>query len=165
MEDVKEEDVSDAAEASEQEDDEVEPDADDETMAKTLNTFERAKGVEFDGKLRRLTPNDSPAQLLNRTDTLLPEWKKMPIHPLLKKGLHKLGFTKPTEIQKQAIPIAVNGTAASSGDEDDGSDEDMENKETEHKLRDVVGVAETVGHTFVVVQVPRSSGLGCIGFR
>jgi superfamily II DNA/RNA helicase len=66
----------------------------------------------------------------------------MPIHPLLKKGLHKLGFTKPTEIQKQAIPVAVNGSPASE-EEGDESDEDMEGQ-PEKRLRDVVGVAETV---------------------
>jgi hypothetical protein len=63
VEDVKEEDVPDAAEASEPEDDEVAPDADDETTAKTLNTFERAKGVEFDGKPHPLTSNDSSSSI------------------------------------------------------------------------------------------------------
>lgn len=51
-EDIKEEDVTEAAEASEQEeDDKVEPEVEDEVSAKALNTFERAKDVEFDGKL------------------------------------------------------------------------------------------------------------------
>lgn len=75
-------------------------------------------------------------------DCLLPEWKDLPLHPLLKKGLHKLGFTKPTEIQKQAIPMAINGTSTSSDDVDAGSDVEMES--APKRSRDVVGVAETV---------------------
>jgi superfamily II DNA/RNA helicase len=59
---------------------------------------------------------------------------------LLKKGLHKLGFTKPTEIQKQAIPMAINGTSAA--DVDAGSDVEMDS--APKRSRDVVGVAETV---------------------
>lgn len=68
----------------------------------------------------------------------------MPIHPLLKKGLHKLGFTKPTEIQKQAIPMAVNGTSPTTDDQENESDQDVEMEQSEKRLRDVVGVAETV---------------------
>ena len=71
----------------------------------------------------------------------------MPLHPLLKKGLHKLGFTKPTEIQKQAIPMAVNGTTVSSEKHDATSDEDMETESAPKRSRDVVGVAETVSRS------------------
>lgn len=46
--------------------------------------------------------------------------------------------------------MAVNGTAASSGDNVDETDEDMENEHTEKRLRDVVGVAETVSHSIAV---------------
>lgn len=55
-------------------------------------------------------------------DSLLPLWTEFPLHPLIKRGLHKLGFTDPTEIQKRAIPVALQ-----SG-------------------KDVVGVAETVSN-------------------
>lgn len=68
----------------------------------------------------------------------------MPIHPLLKKGLYKLGFTKPTEIQRRAIPVAVNGSEPVSGEDGNETDEDMEDAQSENRLRDVVGVAETV---------------------
>lgn len=52
-------------------------------------------------------------------DSLLPSWTGIPLHPLLKRGLHRLGYSTPTEIQKRAIPVGIQ-------------DE-----------RDVVGVAET----------------------
>src|SRR3954469_18615718 len=53
------------------------------------------------------------------SDDLMPEWKDLGLAPALKRGLWGLGFTKPTEIQKRAVPFALGG-------------------------RDVVGVAETV---------------------
>jgi ATP-dependent RNA helicase DDX24/MAK5 len=51
----------------------------------------------------------------------MPEWKDLALAPALKRGLWGLGFTKPTEIQKRAVPFAMDG-------------------------RDVVGVAETVSY-------------------
>ncbi|EIW66497.1 hypothetical protein TREMEDRAFT_65359 [Tremella mesenterica DSM 1558] len=51
-------------------------------------------------------------------DTLLPQWSSIPLHPILKRSLSKLGFTKPTDIQARALPVCLAG-------------------------RDVVGVAET----------------------
>lgn len=139
-----EEDLMEGVQASEEEEDEeAESGAEDEPSAKTLNTYERAKDVEFDGKHLPHRPDPPKLSPSPQSDALLPEWKSMPIHPLLKKGLYKLGFTKPTEIQKQAIPVAVNGSPASE-EEGHESDEDMEDAQGEKRLRDVVGVAETV---------------------
>ncbi|CAE6433126.1 unnamed protein product [Rhizoctonia solani] len=50
--------------------------------------------------------------------SLLPEWSSMSLHPIISHSLLALSFTKPTPIQKAALPVAQEG-------------------------RDVVGVAET----------------------
>ncbi|CAE6467763.1 unnamed protein product, partial [Rhizoctonia solani] len=50
--------------------------------------------------------------------SLLPEWSSIPLHPVILHSLLALSFTKPTPIQKAALPIAQAG-------------------------RDIVGVAET----------------------
>ncbi|KAG8732185.1 ATP-dependent RNA helicase [Ceratobasidium sp. 423] len=50
--------------------------------------------------------------------SLLPEWSSMSLHPIISHSLLALSFTKPTPIQKAALPVA-------------------------HEGRDVVGVAET----------------------
>lgn len=60
--------------------------------------------------------------ILRVLDSLLPNWADFALHPLIKRGLAKLGFTDPTEIQKQAIPVALQAG------------------------KDVVGVAETVSY-------------------
>ncbi|KAJ9109741.1 hypothetical protein QFC19_001971 [Naganishia cerealis] len=101
-----------------EEDDDVAPDA------KSISTFERAKDVTFN-------------------DALLPEWKKIPLHPLLKKGLHKLGFSKPTDIQRQTIPVAINGLPVSTKEETEDDETDAEEEKAQRKTRDIVGVAET----------------------
>ncbi|KZO95859.1 P-loop containing nucleoside triphosphate hydrolase protein [Calocera viscosa TUFC12733] len=49
---------------------------------------------------------------------LLPEWQTFALKNQIKRSLHTLGFTKPTEIQKRALPFALQG-------------------------RDIIGVAET----------------------
>ncbi|EJU05616.1 P-loop containing nucleoside triphosphate hydrolase protein [Dacryopinax primogenitus] len=49
---------------------------------------------------------------------LIPEWQLFPLKNQIKRSLHGLGFTKPTEIQSRSIPIALQG-------------------------RDIIGVAET----------------------
>ncbi len=54
----------------------------------------------------------------------MPEWKELAISPAIKNGLFTLGFSKPTDIQAQSIPRALQG-------------------------RDVVGVAETVRRRLV----------------
>lgn len=56
---------------------------------------------------------------LTDSDSLLPEWKGVPIHATLKQGMVALQFSKPTDIQSRAVPPALDG-------------------------RDIVGVAETV---------------------
>lgn len=43
-------------------------------------------------------------------DVHLPEWDAMELSGYVKDGLAKLGFTKPTEIQKLTIPAAMEGT-------------------------------------------------------
>lgn len=68
----------------------------------------------------------------------------MPLHPLLKKGLHKLGFSKPTDIQRQAIPLAVDGVMTLKKQEKEAGETDEETGDAERKNRDIVGVAETV---------------------
>ncbi|KAG8947251.1 ATP-dependent RNA helicase, partial [Tulasnella sp. 419] len=40
---------------------------------------------------------------------LLPAWSSIHLHPSLHRSIHKLTFTTPTEIQKQAIPPALEG--------------------------------------------------------
>ncbi|KAG9028583.1 ATP-dependent RNA helicase [Tulasnella sp. JGI-2019a] len=50
--------------------------------------------------------------------SLLPSWNSLALHPAIKRAIHTLKFTSPTEIQKRAIPPALSG-------------------------RDVIGVAET----------------------
>jgi ATP-dependent RNA helicase DDX24/MAK5 len=50
--------------------------------------------------------------------SLLPEWASMSLHPMISQGLLTLAFTKPTPIQKAALPVAGEG-------------------------RDIVGIAET----------------------
>ncbi|CAK9785334.1 DEAD-domain-containing protein, partial [Cutaneotrichosporon oleaginosum] len=75
-------------------------------------------------------------------DKKLPAWKGVDLHSSLKQGLLSLGFKTPTDIQKRAVPFALEG-------------------------RDVVGVAETgSGKTLAyalpvlshVLRQPRTSG-------
>ena len=54
--------------------------------------------------------------------TLLPEWSPFNLHPHILRSIHSQGFDKPTPIQIDAIPFALEG-------------------------RGIVGVAETVRST------------------
>lgn len=40
----------------------------------------------------------------------LPEWSSIPLSPYILNGLQTLGFTQPTPIQKQTIPISLEGS-------------------------------------------------------
>lgn len=133
-----------------------------ESVTKDLSTYERAKGVEFDGEYATRLPFEMYVLMrMPIPDTLLPEWANLPLHPLLKKGLYKLGFTMPTAIQRQAVPMAINGTVVASGEDDSASDEDAEIDSKPSGPRDVVGVAETVSfsrdHSIVRMQLKWSS--------
>lgn len=54
----------------------------------------------------------------------LPEWRDVPLHQKLMLALHDKGFFKPTPIQAEAVPIALEN-------------------------RDVVGVAQTAWRIFL----------------
>ncbi|KZT58965.1 P-loop containing nucleoside triphosphate hydrolase protein [Calocera cornea HHB12733] len=62
-------------------------------------------------------PSSQPAEQ-PFDEYLLPEWQPFALKNQIKRSLHKLGFAKPTEIQKRALPFALQG-------------------------RDIIGVAET----------------------
>ncbi|KAG2008212.1 ATP-dependent rRNA helicase RRP3 [Coprinopsis cinerea AmutBmut pab1-1] len=62
--------------------------------------------------------DSEPEEELFDSETLLPEWHPLDLHPKLTRSIHARNFSKPTEIQKEAIPLALQG-------------------------RDVVGVAQT----------------------
>lgn len=61
----------------------------------------------------------------------LPAWKTVGIHSALKNGLLELEFKKPTDIQRRAIPAALEG-------------------------HDIVGVAETVSICMPSLLTPRA---------
>ncbi|WWD09175.1 hypothetical protein V865_007297 [Kwoniella europaea PYCC6329] len=67
-------------------------------------------------------------------DALLPEWKDITLHTLLKKAFLAAGYVKPTDIQKRAIPAGLSG-------------------------RDVVGVAETGSGKTLAYSLPILSHL------
>ncbi|KAK6905469.1 hypothetical protein I203_106298 [Kwoniella mangroviensis CBS 8507] len=67
-------------------------------------------------------------------DALLPEWKDITLHTLLKKAFLATGYVKPTDIQKRAIPAGLSG-------------------------RDVVGVAETGSGKTLAYSLPILSHL------
>lgn len=110
----------DGEEGSDEEDEEDDEEGD-------LSTFAGLKASELDDEDSEEEVEPEPKfdrelseRWLELTSVrLLPAWAKIPLHASLKKCLLSLGFVNPTEIQKQAVPLALEG-------------------------RDVVGVAETV---------------------
>lgn len=86
-----------ALEAEESGDDDLEVDNDD-----------NATKTKKDDDDEELTPG-AFAQADLPQDVNLPEWDEMDLSGYVKDGLSKLGFTKPTEIQKLTIPTAMEG--------------------------------------------------------
>ena len=80
-----------------------------ETVPQPPSLHDRIKDITFD-------------------EDLLPGWKEQKLHPLLKKSLFALGFSRPSDIQSKAVPVGLQAG------------------------RDVVGVAETVSATAVLTR-------------
>lgn len=102
-EDVEEEGEADAAESDEDQPDELE--------AFTFAGLDTEDLDEGDDDMVQSEPSFN--------DKKLPAWKDLGLHNTVKQGLLGLGFKKPTDIQRRAIPKAAEG-------------------------HDIVGVAETV---------------------
>jgi ATP-dependent RNA helicase DDX24/MAK5 len=103
----------------EDEDDSIEPDVKPETKA---TSTKKAKASTADAVVQPPSLQDRIKDIKFDPD-LLPGWKDQPLHPLLKKSLFALGFSRPSDIQAKAVPIGLQ------------------------EGRDVVGVAETVSHS------------------
>lgn len=92
-----------------------------ETVVQAPSLHDRIKDIIFD-------------------DDLLPGWKDQNLHPLLKKSLFALGFSRPSDIQAKAVPIGLQ------------------------EGRDVVGVAETVRTISARSDYPSAEPFFIIGF-
>lgn len=120
--DAEMEDAEDKEERAESGEDDGEDEDEDEDEADEL---EGATFAGFDAEELNAAEGVEEAEP-SFNDKRLPAWKDVKLHATLKNGLVSLGFKKPTDIQRRAIPLALEG-------------------------RDVVGVAETVstGHYLV----------------
>ncbi|KAH8090622.1 P-loop containing nucleoside triphosphate hydrolase protein [Filobasidium floriforme] len=99
----------------EDEGDSIEPDVKAELEA---TSTKKAKASTADAVVQPPSLQDRIKDIKFDPD-LLPGWKDQPLHPLLKKSLFALGFSRPSDIQAKAVPIGLQ------------------------EGRDVVGVAET----------------------
>jgi len=107
-----------------QEDDEDQANSADEPEAVSKASTKKAKAVKAENTIE--TPPSLHERIKDITfdEDLLPGWKDQALHPLLKKSLFALGFSRPSDIQARAVPV---GTQPG---------------------KDVVGVAETVSRRF-----------------
>ena len=92
---------------------------DQEDMDQEDSEAELESEESFNGELEHGKPRANHADI---PDDLLPEWKGINLHTLLKRALLAMDFIKPTEIQKRAIGPGITG-------------------------RDLVGVAETASRS------------------
>jgi ATP-dependent RNA helicase DDX24/MAK5 len=107
-----------------QEDDEDQAGSADELEAVTKPSTKKAKAVKAEKTIE--TPPSLHERIKDITfdEDLLPGWKDQALHPLLKKSLFALGFSRPSDIQARAVPVGIQPG------------------------KDVVGVAETVSIKF-----------------
>jgi hypothetical protein len=103
-----------------QEEDEDQADSMDDLEEETKSTTKKGKAVKADKTI--VSPPSLHDRIKDITfdEDLLPGWKDQALHPLLKKSLFALGFSRPSDIQAKAVPVGIQPG------------------------KDVVGVAETV---------------------
>ncbi|PWN54370.1 DEAD-domain-containing protein [Violaceomyces palustris] len=98
--------------------------------AELAEAFSKAKSFMMD--------QDSDSEEDDSFDSdLLPHWADHDLHPALKRALHLLKFTRPTEIQSRSLPLAM-GTAAT-----DSEGEGQPGHRVHPKKRDVIGISQT----------------------
>jgi len=103
-----------------QEDDEDQAVSGDDLEAVAKPSTKKAKAAKAEKTIQ--TPPSLHERIKDITfdEELLPGWKDQALHPLLKKSLFALGFSRPSDIQAKAVPVGIQPG------------------------KDVVGVAETV---------------------
>lgn len=74
-----------------------------------METEQKGKEKEEDADLRSSVFSSLIIPLPDDNNLNLPEWAPIPLSPYLLNGLQALGFTLPSPIQKQTIPLSMEG--------------------------------------------------------